>query len=1122
MKTRINPLVEIVAILSLAGITFTQAAGQYWSPSPLSDDWANSVWSTTSGGGSLTTWTASNDAIFDQLGTYTATINAAQTATNLNIKAGTVTFAGTNTVSATSITIDSGASLSGSADRYLKVGTTNLTVNGTLDYTGPTLGTQQVSVVGGTGSIILNTGMGIYGAFTFAGNISGGVAGSLATNAAATIDLSGNNTYAGDTLIRSGNTLRLGSSTALSSNSFFRMAGGNSMIELTGTNFSRTLATSGAGNVRIGNTGDAATTTSFGFAAVNADRTVALNGTTTWGSTTFNPGIFKLGTAASTHKVTLTTGIDLNVGTRTINTENGGAAVEAEISGAISGTGASILNKTGTGILLLSNANSYAGGTTIAANNSGNILRISNASALGTGGLTIGSGGNSDQSRLELTGDIAVTNTIATSASRNNFAPSILNLSGNNSLSSNIASGGGGSRLSFQSDSGKLTLSGSIGVRNPFFTGSGDFLVSGNITSPASNQTLTKEGSGTLVLSGASNATATLTTITAGVLQIGNAGTSGTLGTAPVTNNATLVFNRSDSFSVANTISGSGALTKQGAGTLTLGGTNDYTGVTTISAGTISVASLGNGGVSGNLGAATSAASNIVFGGGTLQYSAASAASSNRAFTINAASSATLNVSSASGDLTLTGSVPTTTGVLYKIGLGSLNLDPGAVSQSLGALSANGGEIILKSGTYATTNKDAAVSAYNVGAGARGGILTIDGATLNVGGAGNNLKIAANGNGNLSIKSGTVTSNDIVIGHNGIGGATQSGGTVTTTNLFHQDSGVGSSYTLTGGSLTAKSIYNNPTTTSGTFTLNLNGGTLKSASGTTNLIDNTVTAGSQISVLLGAGNTVIDTTNSDATIARPMGDMPSVAGTFTKAGTNTLTLTQANTYTGATQITGGTLALTGTASITSPSIIVGAATTFDVSGLATTFALGSAQTISGPGTVVGAMNVSGTLSPGSSPGTLSTDDQTWLNGGDYNWQVLNALGVAGTGYDTMAITGTLDLSSLTTGGFNVNLWSLASTGPDVNGNALNFIASNNYSWTLASATTAITGFDAANFFINVGLNNGTAGFSNELDGGAFSVTQSGNNLLLNFTAVPEPRVALLGGLGILALLRRRR
>ena len=1004
-------------------------------------------------------------------------------------------------------------------------------------------GTGVVTNVKAGGAVIdTNAFDGTIGTVLAAGSPSGG----FTKLGAGVLTLNGNNSYTGGTTVTAG-VIALGNAGALGTTGTITMNGGTLRFSAANTTdySSRILLADGKTAGFDTNSQNVTFATAF---QVGTLETAALNKTgagtltlsdnnTYTGGTTVTAGVLALGNSGALG----TTGtITMNGGTLRFSAANtndyssriqladgktavfdtNGESVSFATALQVGTLKTAVLNKTGAGTLTLGAANTHTGGTSIAGS-SGVVsaIRISNGSALGTGTLTIGSGGNTDQSRLELTGGIAVSNAVTAMTSRNNFIPSILNVSGNNSMSANLSSGGGGARITFQSDSDRLTLSGSVGVRNPLFTGSGDFLVSGNITSPSSYQTLTKEGAGTLILSGASNTTATLTTITAGVLQIGNGGASGTLGTAPVTNNATLVFNRSDSFSVANVISGSGALTKQGAGTLTLDETNAYTGVTTLSAGTISVAALGDGGVSGNLGAATSDAANLVFGGGTLQISAAGTASSNRGFTINGASSATFNVSNATGALTLTGSAPTTTGVLYKTGVGSLTLDPGEASQSLGALSANGGELILKSGTYATTAKDASQNAYNIGAGARGGILTIDGATLNVGGS-NNLKIAAAANGSLNIKSGTVTSNDLVIGHNGIGSGSQSGGSVTVTNVYHQDGGAGSSYTLSGGDLTARRIYNN-TAGAHDFTLNLNGGTLNSASDTTNLIDNNNT-GSQVSVLLGTGNTIINTTASNASIVRPMGDMPTVAGTFTKAGENTLTLTAANTYTGATRITGGTLALTGDGSIASSSIIVGANTTFDVSGVTDGFALASGQEISGPGSVTGAMEVSGTLSPGRSPGTLTTGTQTWLNGGNYNWQVLDAAGVAGGGYDTIAITGTLDLSDLTAGGFHINLWSLASTGPDVNGNALNFLATNSYSWTLASASSEITGFDAANFSINVGAFNGTSGFSNDVDGGEFSISQSGNNLVLNFTAVPEPGAALLGGLGLLTLLRRRR
>jgi hypothetical protein len=75
------------------------------------------------------------------------------------------------------------------------------------------------------------------------------------------------------------------------------------------------------------------------------------------------------------------------------------------------------------------------------------------------------------------------------------------------------------------------------------------------------------------------------------------------------------------------------------------------------------------------------------------------------------------------------------------------------------------------------------------------------------------------------------------------------------------------------------------------------------------------------------------------------------------------------------------------------------------------------------------------------------------------------------------------------------------------------------SWTLLTATS-ITGFDAAKFAIDAGL------FSNAPDSSLFSLAQSGNSLVLNFTPVPEPSTwaLMLTGLSVVALraFRRRR
>ncbi|MGA2852726.1 MAG: autotransporter-associated beta strand repeat-containing protein [Verrucomicrobiota bacterium] len=118
-----------------------------------------------------------------------------------------------------------------------------------------------------------------------------------------------------------------------------------------------------------------------------------------------------------------------------------------------------------------------------------------------------------------------------------------------------------------------------------------------NFTSPQSNLGIVvQNGTGVLTLTG-NNTYGSGTTITnGGTLQVGNGGTSGSIGTGAVTDNGTLVWDRSDSVNFAAAISGVGSVVQNGAGTLTLNGTRlTYTGNTTVSNGTlvISGSSLG-------------------------------------------------------------------------------------------------------------------------------------------------------------------------------------------------------------------------------------------------------------------------------------------------------------------------------------------------------------------------------------------------------------------------------------------------------------------------------------------------------------------------------------------------
>jgi len=109
---------------------------------------------------------------------------------------------------------------------------------------------------------------------------------------------------------------------------------------------------------------------------------------------------------------------------------------------------------------------------------------------------------------------------------------------------------------------------------------------------------LQQAGTGTTTLTGTNSYTGT-TTISAGTLEVGNGGTSGSLGSGAVINHGVLVLQRSDELKIQNAISGAGQLTQKGSGTLILTANNDYTGATVISAGTLQI---GDGGTSGTLG----------------------------------------------------------------------------------------------------------------------------------------------------------------------------------------------------------------------------------------------------------------------------------------------------------------------------------------------------------------------------------------------------------------------------------------------------------------------------------------------------------------------------------------
>ncbi len=736
-------------------------------------------------------------------------------------------------------------------------------------------------------------------------------------------------------------------------------------------------------------------------------------------------------TFSTTNYVIGGAGLTLNGTLPVINVAVTTATINSSITSAVAGG----FSKTGTGTLILGGANTFAASTTLQfATSAGNLgaIRLAHNNALS--GITLINGvpasGAASQARIELTGGITVAGTEIRTGGRANAQSTgaiLVNISGDNTW-------GGAVRI--------------------FSTGGGHGI---------------RSDAGTLTLSGAVNSN-----IGARTWEIGGAG----------------------NVTVTGAVTTAVGITKFGVGTLTLSGsTNTYTGDTKPVAGSL-VINHANALSGSTLDMATADTGTVSFGSTITAATLGSLKGSRNLALTNTAgvpAAVTVSVGANNATNTYTGLL-TGSGHLYKTGTGTQTLDPGsAASISIGSLSANGGTLTLKSGTFTNTAKDplASLAAYNVGVGARGGgTLTIDGATLNVG-SGNNLKIAATSAGNLSILSGTVTSNDLVIGHNGVGVATQSGGTVTANNLYHQDGGVGNSYTLSGtGSLTVKRIYNSAAT--GDFTLNLNGGTLKSASGTTNLID-TQGAGTQISVLLGTGNTTIDTTASSATIVRPMGDMPSAAGTFTKAGANSLTLAAGSSYSGGTTVSAGTLLANNT---------TGSATG---SGAVTV----NGGTLGGTGSISGAVTINTTaaLSPGASIESLATGALTLNTGSSFVYE-LNTTGLGSA--DLVDANGNLDLNGTVT----LSLTDLGTNSLLALGTKFTMISYFG-SWTTGEIFNGYADDSSFTMFGNEWQINYDDVSAGSVNGGAFTNA-------VTLTVIPEPDVTLLGGLGLLALFRRRR
>ncbi|WP_162419643.1 autotransporter domain-containing protein [Microvirga brassicacearum] len=213
---------------------------------------------------------------------------------------------------------------------------------------------------------------------------------------------------------------------------------------------------------------------------------------------------------------------------------------------------------------------------------------------------------------------------------------------------------------------------------------------------------LVKNGSGTFTLTGANTYTGG-TTISAGALQIGDGGASGSV-LGPIVNDAALILNHSDDVVFANAISGTGTLTKKGGGRAELTGASAMSGATHVKAGELAVngslarsaVTIHNGATlsgTGTVGGIDAAAGAIVAPGnsiGTLNVAGNVAFGANATYKLEIDGAGNSDRIAAVGNATLSGS---TVAILPDRGAYSLNPYTILTAQSVtGTFSGTGGD----------------------------------------------------------------------------------------------------------------------------------------------------------------------------------------------------------------------------------------------------------------------------------------------------------------------------------------------------------------------------------------------------------------------------------------------
>lgn len=633
---------------------------------------------------------------------------------------------------------------------------------------------------------------------------------------------------------------------------------------------------------------------------------------------------------------------------------------------------------------------------------------------------------------------------------------------------------------------------------------------------------LFKSGSGTLTLSGIDTYTGT-TTVAAGTLNItgsvaqpaADTLVNSNAGPTPVLNITGGGILTTDRLRIGITGSGyTGAVTVDGSGSTVTNTTYLYVGEA--GSGTLTIT---NGGA---VAAPNTSIGNNATGVGTVTISGAGSSLVN---------TNTLYVGSAGdGSLTVTngGSATSVTGVVGNNGggFGSVTVDgSGSTWTNAGILTIGGA-----SDGYVEAFNSGSVSAASAFIGAAAGV---DGAlAVYTGGAFSttgNLIIGNNGIGELSVSDGSVTTGGQAIVANNAGSTgsvyLDNSGSVWTvgSDLYIGNAGTGfmrgiaSSVLNVGGPSGTGTIHLGHTGGTGNLEIGYDGEGYNSGS---------VINATAITTGTGTGTLLFGTSATQANPYYLTKDATS-GGTYVTIGGATQVqqvngynvIGGASTYTGGTYITGGTLVAATTGALGTGTVLLNGGSLFTKTGVTLTNTLAATAgggTVGGSGTYSSAFTAGANLhlAPGNSVGTVNfSSGLTLASGGTLDFEVQSA----GSGYDLVNISGgSLNITATSSNRFTLKIISLnvGGTAGPVN----DFSSASTYAWTFATSAAGITGFDANAFTLD------TASFANSLGIGSFFVTQSGNDLILNFTPVPEPSTYALvvTGIALAGLTYRRR